>query len=150
MSRGYGTVENSQEESLEIRQAKATAVADYIAGEEREAEALRESDVTVEVANVIKNMSLYKEFVDMPILDSAFVELDVHIVGGNQVHGNEYDFDDVAELADLQEQSQRALNQSIGTPSEKLARAALAEINAKSHDILAEFAGETSAEDTRF
>ncbi len=132
------------------RQLKATAVADYQAEQEQKAEDLRASEVTDVVADVIKDMSLYKEFKEIPILDSTFVELDVHIVGGNQVHENKYEFDDVAELADLQERGQSALNVSIGTPSEPLARAALAEINAKSHDILATFAGEDNAENTRF
>ncbi len=141
--------EKSQTESLEIRQAKATAVADYIEGEEREAESLRHDEVTTEVVNVIRDMSLYKEFKSVPEIDNALTQMDVHLTE-EMPYTYEYGFDDSGELSQLQQQAQTALNKSIGTPSEPLARATLNTINRASHDVLAELAGEEDAENTRF
>ncbi len=125
-------------DSLEMRQAKIQAVEDYKSEQEQERQNINTSEVSHQIVDVIQDMSLYKEFKNTPAIDQAFVEIDSHMI--DSAYDNQYGFDDVKELADLKDKAQSALNMSIGTPVEGLARATFNTITREEGQILADLA----------
>ncbi len=129
---------DSNVDSLEIKQAKLNAIAEYKETQAQERANINNSDASHEVASVITDMTLYKAFAETPEIDHALVEMDSHIV--DDPYDTRYDFDDEGELAILKEKAQTALNRSINTPVEPLARATFNTIVREEGQILADLA----------
>ncbi len=129
---------DSRVDSLEMKQAKIEAVEKYKEEQATERANINHSDVSHGVIDVIKDMSLYEVFTDTPEIDQAFVQIDSHMVA--DAYDNRYGFDSDAELAQLKESAQTALNMSIGTPVEGLARATFDTIVRSEGQILADLA----------
>ncbi len=129
---------DSRTDTLEVKQAKLAAIEEYKEEQAVERANINNSDASHEVAGVIRDMSLYEAFENTQEIDHALVELDSHLV--DEPYGSRYPFDDEAELAQLKESAQTALNRSIGTPVEPLARATFNTIVREEGQILADLA----------
>ena len=127
---------DSRVDSLEVKQAKIEAVEQYKEEQAQERENINGSDASTEIARVITDMSLYKAFEETPEIDHALVGMDSHII--EEPYDSRYGFDDAGELAQLKESAQTALNKSIGTPVEGLARATFDTITRREGQILAD------------
>ncbi len=138
--RNRGFTEESQTESLEIRQAKLRAVEAYKEEQALERQTIDHSSASHLVVGVIKDMSLYKAFEDTEAIDYEFNVIDSHMVA--DPYSERFNFDSgqggIQELAELQEKAEKAYNASVGTPTEQLAKATLKTINDASGDILAD------------
>lgn len=129
-------VEESQVDSLEIRRAKADAIAQYEDNKEIDRQAIIGDEVSIELASLVDDMSLYGEFKDsMGGINHEAGEIDSHI---NPAHSFQFGFDDVGEIQELKDKAQRVYNSSIGTPTEHVARVAFETVSAKAPNIVAE------------
>ncbi len=107
-------VEESQVESLEVRQAKLQAVADY--KKELEVRELDElgADLGIELQDVMDEISLYSAFANqLTGINGALVEEDIAIV---PYHRYKYGFEDVKEVQELADRAERFRNRTNGHP----------------------------------
>ncbi len=127
---------DSRTDSLAIKQAKLNARAELLDEQEAERATLSHDDASYAMAGVIRDMSLYSVFKeDMGEIDAALGEIDSHIA---DLREYPYGFDDIGEIQQLKDDSQSALNMSLGTPTEATARAVFNTINRHAPDIVAE------------
>ena len=113
-------VEESSLDSVEVKQIKANAVAEYQEEQEAEADERFMGDVSLELEDLADEMSYYSVFADkLENVNGALVEQELEY----QMSG---DFNDELELdvlVELSDRAERAFNSSVGTVMEPIARA---------------------------
>ncbi len=111
-------------------------------------EELNNGRAATSVAAVLQTMSMYQAFEHTAEIDHEFTELNAHKTADDYNH--DMFFDSSEEIAELQRRAQVALNRSVGTRTENLARATLNTINKVAPDVLAELVSDSDYEGVVF
>lgn len=131
--------EDSQTETLDIRQAKLQAVEDYKKEVEEQATAGIEMEALDTIKDVVHEMTLYKTFAGEPMnaVSGSMIEMGVSMQTDPE-RQYQYGFDDIQELQDLKDRAADALNKAKGTKAESLAKQVFKAVEIAGYENLTE------------